>query len=61
MAIDERGEALESTAQALEKEVNISEVPESIEVKGVHAYSEKSVELRALAQTSSCHHTTRFQ
>jgi hypothetical protein len=45
MAIDESSEALESSAQALEKAVNISEVPESIEVKGVHAYSEKSVEL----------------
>jgi hypothetical protein len=38
MAIDERSEALESFVQALEKAANISEVPESIEVKGVHAY-----------------------
>ena len=45
MAIDTRSEALESSPQATEKAVNISEVPESIEVKGVHAYSEKSVEL----------------
>ena len=38
MAIDERSEALESSAQALEKAVNISEVPDSPTL-GRHKFS----------------------